>query len=216
MSTELIVDPHPLLLAGCLWATYPAPLGTLSLPAALAPLRAQGAGPMATDDRIKKAVRDLLRHGGFKPAGRSRPASEYLVRATADAPLVAINLAVDLCNIVSLHSGLPISVVDTDLTAPPLALRLCEPGATYVFNASGQEIALGGLIEIHDAAGPCAGPVKDSHRTKTHEGTTRTLSVIWGSRALAERTRAALDWYAALHAEAGVEVVAELREPAAD
>ena len=40
-------------------------------------------------------VRDLLRAGGFKPAGRSKPASEYLVRAAGEGKLAGINLVVD-------------------------------------------------------------------------------------------------------------------------
>ena len=52
-----------------------------------------------------------------------------------------------------------------------------------------------------DADGPCANAVKDSQRTKTHDGTRRTLSVVWGLAADPERTRAALDWYRALLGE---------------
>ena len=56
---------------------------------------------------------------------------------------------------------------------------------------------------LADAAGPCAGPVKDSHRTKTHARTRRTLSVIWGTRALPGRTAEALAWYRRLLADLG-------------
>ena len=60
----------------------------------------------------KLLVRNLLRHGGFKPSGRSKPASEYLISAVEKGRLGSINAAVDCCNVASLHSGLPISVVD--------------------------------------------------------------------------------------------------------
>ena len=62
----------------------------------------------------RKAGRDVLRNGKYKPTGRGKPAAEYLVRAAGEGKLGSINLAVDLCNVVSLHSGLPISVVDLD------------------------------------------------------------------------------------------------------
>jgi DNA/RNA-binding domain of Phe-tRNA-synthetase-like protein len=158
-------------------------------------LRAGVAAPMASDDAVRKAVRDLLRHGGYKPTGRGKPASEYLIAAAADGSLGSINLAVDACNAVSLHSGLPISVVDLDLSRAPFRIGIAKEGETYVFNASGQVIDLAGLVCLFDAEGPCANAVKDSQRTKTNAGTRRTLSVVWGTRALGARTAAAVAWY---------------------
>jgi len=152
---------------------------------------------------VRGAVRDLLRHGGFKPTGRSKPASEYLVRAVGEGALASINLAVDACNAVSLHSGLPISVVDLDRAAAPFSLAVAPPDATYVFNASGQVIDIAGLLCLCDRDGPCANAVKDAQRTKTHGETTRTLSVIWGTRALPGRAGAASRWYRSLLEAAG-------------
>ena len=41
--------------------------------------------PLQRVEQVRQDVRDLLRHGGYKPTGRGKPASEYLVRAaTAD------------------------------------------------------------------------------------------------------------------------------------
>lgn len=71
----------------------------------------EATAPFQPSDGVRKAVRDLLREGGFKPSGRSKPASEYL--AGVDS-LGGINPVVDACNAASLHSGLPISVVDLD------------------------------------------------------------------------------------------------------
>lgn len=147
------------------------------------------------DDRVRAAVRDLLRKGGFKPTGRSKPASEYLLRAAGDGTLAPINAAVDACNVASLHSGLPISVIDLDRATPPLRVDLPPPGTSYVFNAGGQVIDIGGLVSLWDAEGPCAGPVKDSQRTKTHAGTRRTLSVVWGTAALPGLAAATTAYY---------------------
>ena len=61
-----------------------------------------------------------------------------------------------------------------------------------------EEIDVSGLICLHDAIGPCANGVKDAQRTKTHAATERTLSVIWGARALGGRAAAAAAWYRAL------------------
>ena len=198
---------HPLLELGVLEATLPGPVGALETPprwtAALSPDADLGLTP----DGAKDPVRALLRHGGFKPAGRNKPASEYLASAAAkDGRVRSINVAVDACNVVSLHCGLPISVVDLDLLTPPLRVEVAAPDAEYVFNPSGQVLKLGGLLVLRDAHGPCANGVKDSQRTKTHPDTTRTLSLIWGTKALPGRTQRALDVYATLLREVGAEV----------
>ncbi len=189
-------DPHPLLEAATFVTDLPRPLGEIASPPALVGLLASTAPtPFTSDDAIREAVRALLRHGGFKPSGRSKPASEYLVRAAAEGGLRSINAAVDACNVVSLHSGLPISVVDLDLAKAPFRIGVAPAGTTYVFNPSGQTIDVAGLVMLFDAEGPCAGPVKDSQRTKTHAGTRRTLSVVWGTRDLAGRAERAAGWY---------------------
>jgi len=121
----------------------------------------------------------------------------------SEGALGAINAAVDTCNAVSLHSGLPISVIDLDRATPPLRLGVAKPGEKYVFNASGQEIDLGGLLCLFDAEGPSANGVKDAQRTKTHAGTRRTFTVVWGTRALAGRAGEAARWYRQLLEEAG-------------
>jgi DNA/RNA-binding domain of Phe-tRNA-synthetase-like protein len=195
----LHVEPHPLLEPAAFVTIFPTPLGDLPAPEAVRALLSPGAAaPLSADDAVRAAVRDLLRHGGYKPTGRGKPSSEYLVRAVAEGALGAINAAVDTCNAVSLHSGLPISVVDLDRARPPLRLAVAAAGDKYVFNASGQEIDLAGLLCLFDADGPCANAVKDAQRTKTHAGTTRTLSILWGTRALAGRAAKAAAWYRSL------------------
>ena len=109
----------------------------------------------------------------------------------------------DVCNIVSLHSGLPISVVDLGCTREPFRVGVAPPGASYVFNASGQSIDLGGLLCLFDAEGPCANAVKDAQRTKTGPETRGTLSLIWGSVQLPGRAAQAEAWYRALLSEQG-------------
>jgi DNA/RNA-binding domain of Phe-tRNA-synthetase-like protein len=148
-------------------------------------------------------VRDLLRQGGYKPTGRGKPASEYLVRAAGDGTLGSINAGVDACNAVSLHAGFPISVVDLDRARAPFHIAVAPAGASYVFNASGQEIDLGGLLCIFDADGPCANAVRDAQRTKTRAETRETLSVIWGCVGHEARLGAAERWYRELLADVG-------------
>jgi DNA/RNA-binding domain of Phe-tRNA-synthetase-like protein len=194
--TQLNVDPHPLLRAAAFTTTLPAPLGDLATPPALiGALRLEASAPLQRDEAVRGAVRDLLRHGGYKPTGRGKPASEYLVRAATEGTLGSINAAVDACNVVSLHSGLPISVVDLDRATAPFRIGIADEGTSYVFNASGQEIDVAGLLCLFDADGACANAVRDSQRTKTRAETRSTLSVVWGCAGFEERLAIADRWY---------------------
>ncbi|MEW5743624.1 MAG: phenylalanine--tRNA ligase beta subunit-related protein [Myxococcota bacterium] len=192
----LTLEPHPLAEVAAFTTTFPRPLGEMGASEALVALLKPGVqAPMSSSEEVRTAVRDLLRHGGYKPTGRGKPASEYLIRAVGEGALSSINAAVDACNVASLHSGLPISVVDLELTKPPFKVGLAAEGAAYVFNAGGQTIDVGGLLCLFDADGPCANAVKDSQRTKTTPRTTRTLSVVWGTSALPGRAAATARWY---------------------
>jgi DNA/RNA-binding domain of Phe-tRNA-synthetase-like protein len=200
----LLVTPHALLDLRAFETAFPRPLGEMPSPPELQALLTLGApAPLRSDDAVREAVRQLLRHGGFKPTGRSKPASEYLIRAVGEGRLTSINVAVDVCNVVSLHSGLPISVVDLDLARPPFRVEVAGAGASYVFNASGQSMDLGGLLCLGDADGPCANAVKDAQRTKTRPETRRTLSLVWGSTVLAGRAAQTERWYRTLLEQQG-------------
>jgi len=198
----LTVDHHPLLDLRAFVTTFPQPVSAMP-PLDVKAMLADSAAPLHSDDAVREAVRALLRRGGFKAAGRSKPASEYLLRAGREGTLSSINLAVDAGNIVSYHSGLPISVVDLDRVQEPLRVSIAPADAAYVFNASGQTIELAGLLCLCDASGPCANAVKDAQRTKTTPETRRTLSVIWGTRALPDHAAQVETWYRQLLAEQG-------------
>ncbi len=201
---ELGVAPHPLLRVRAFVTEFPAALGELGSDALHARYLVPGAAaPFTSSDAVRGAVRDLLRHGGYKPTGRGKPASEYLLRAVTEGALSPINVAVDACNAVSFHTGLPISVVDLDRARAPFRVAVAPERAAYVFNASGQEIDLSGLLCLFDAEGPCANAVKDAQRTKTSPATRRTLTVLWGAAALGELTAQAERWYRGLLADCG-------------
>jgi DNA/RNA-binding domain of Phe-tRNA-synthetase-like protein len=195
----LTVERHPLLDVRAFVTSFPRPLGQMPTPGeVLALLDLEAPAPLRSDHSVREAVRQLLRHDGFRPAGRSKPASEYLLKAVAEGRLASINFAVDVCNLVSLHSGLPLSVVDLDRSHEPFRVGVAPPGASYVFNAAGQTIDLQGLLCLFDADGPCANAVKDAHRTKTGPETRRTLSLVWGTVALPGRAGQTEAWYRAL------------------
>ena len=201
----LTVEPHPLLDLRAFVTTWPEPLGQLEAPPWLRQLASLDADvPFSPfDDGIKRTVRDLLRHGGFKPAGRSKPCSEYIRGVAARDRFPWINAAVDATNLAALHGCLPVSTVDIDLLELPLKVGIAAGGTRYVFNASGQEIDLSGLLCLFDAAGPCANSVKDAMRAKTTATSTRTITVIWGTTGLAGRAQALLDWHIDLNVRQG-------------
>lgn len=219
MSFQLRQLPHPHLHLVAWIARFPAPLAELAPSSALRNgLEADGAPtelPATELPSVQLAVRDALRGFGYKPTGRGKPASEYLQQALARGGLSSINAAVDACNAASLHSGLPISLIDLERAqGTELHVAVADAAASYVFNASGQHIELGGLPCLFDREGPCANAVKDSQRTKTHAGTRLTLSLIWGARAVAARTEQAAHHHAELLRSVGALLTPLAVEPA--
>ncbi len=184
------------------YADWPTALGSVAS-RRTETLAADFPAPVQASDAIRQAVRDALRQAGFKPSGRSKPASEYLRAAVEKLALDPIDAAVDACNGASLHGGLPISVLDLDRVTGALRVAIAAAEDAYVFNRSGQTIGLAGLCCLFDDVGPCGSPVKDSHRTKTTADTRRTVSVVWGSREFPLHTDAVMHWHAALLGDSG-------------
>ena len=197
MSTvDVSIAPYPSLDARVFVTEFPQSLGEIGTVSALEErLSLEASAPIERSEELRMAVRNLLRHEGYKPTGRGKPASEYLVKAGEKGILRSINAAVDACNVVSLHSGFPISVIDLDRATPPFSIKPASKDVRYIFNASGQEINVGGLLCLHDAEGPCANPVKDSQRTKTSDETIRTLNIVWGLSEHKKALDAAVAWY---------------------
>lgn len=193
---QIEVESHPILRPAAFATVFPAPLGTLNSPAWVMDLLSLDAeAPVQRDEAVRLRVRDMLRHWGHKPAGRGKPAAEYLVRAVGQGELSSINVAVDILNVVSLHSGFSIALVDLDVARPPFRVAPGPDDGSYVFNASGQEMSLKGLICLFDAAGPCGNPVKDAMRVKTTGETTRTLTIVWGAAGFEAQRDRAVEWY---------------------
>jgi len=191
MISVTIESPHPDLLVGIVESHRvrggPADAALDSeIGAALSRLKA--APP---SDTVKTAIRDLLRSGGYKPAGRGKPASEYLAQAAERGEFPRISHIVDALNLVSLESGLPISLLDAERVmdgTTALVVRLGRPGESYAFNAAGHEIQLDGLLTVARKEGSALGnPVKDSMLAKTTEFTTHTIAFVWASRRALEK-----------------------------
>lgn len=182
------------LAEGCAVATTP--------PALVAELEALAARRAAEDfppADIKDAVRGMLRAGGYKPAGRQKPASEYLAQAAREGRFPVINGPVDCNNLLSLETGLPISLLDLrafrdasgggmdtgGAAAVGATVRICGAGEAYIFNASGHEMDLEGLLCVCDAAGkPLGNPVKDSMAGKLRDDSVDLAGFIYAPASL--------------------------------
>jgi DNA/RNA-binding domain of Phe-tRNA-synthetase-like protein len=196
---DLRIEPHSSLRARAFTTSFGKSLAETYSPDWLVELLdLEAVAPVARSEELRGAVRDMLRQGGDKPTGRGKPASEYLVRTAQETGIRSINAAVDACNAVSLHSGFPISVIDSDRATPPFRIAVAPAGEKYVFNPTGQEIDVGGLVCLYDADGPVGNAVKDSQRTKTQVETCNTLSVIWGCAGFEGQLGLALNWYCGL------------------
>jgi DNA/RNA-binding domain of Phe-tRNA-synthetase-like protein len=162
--------------------------------------------PAVYPEPVRAAVRDVLRVGGYKPTGRGKPASELLLAMAQKEGLPRILNLVDVNNLASLESALPISIFDADRLGGDVAIRFGREGESYVFNASGHSMDLEGLPVV------CRGPerepvgnaVRDSMSCKVNAETRSVLAVLYGSRTLpvevlqraADRLRALLIDYA--------------------
>lgn len=124
----------------------------------------------------RKAMKAL----GTDPA-RYRISSERLLRRVVKGDgLPQVNLLVDLINVWSVVTGLPIGLYDADrLTGSELSFGAGRPGESYL-TLAGSELETAGKPVLRDGAGPCGSPLTDSQRTSTHEGTTRCLAVAFG------------------------------------
>ena len=99
MCLKILFDDHPSLDCICFVSEFPKGLEHHPTPASvLQYFGPDSSAPLSRSEEVRGAVRDLLRHGVFKPTGRSKPASEYLIKAVEKGwftPEKGINLAVD-------------------------------------------------------------------------------------------------------------------------
>jgi len=154
--------------------------------------------PLGTRQRVRK----MLRYGKYKPSGRSKPASEFLLRAALHDAFPLVNGPVDVNNAISLRSGLPASIFDAERSGRRLLLRRGRAGEAYVFNPSGQSIDLEDLLvvcrQVDGEWVPCGNPVRDSMATKIHASTREVVAVLY---APADEPRDSVRGWATRYAE---------------
>lgn len=132
--------------------------------------------------------RKLYHSLGIDPT-KDRPSSERLLRRVLRSkPLPKINKLVDAINLVSLRLQCPIGVYDWDAIAPPVLIRIGQPGEGYrgisLDPPSSDAVAenwvsVQGRLVLVDGEGPFGSPGHDSSRTRVTLGTVRALVVAW-------------------------------------
>ena len=136
------------------------------------------------EDDFRKACRDMMRNDSYKPTGRGKPASEYLLRTAHEGAFPRINSLVDINNYISLKYLVPISLWDTSkIDADSWLFRLGKEDEDFIFNPSGQTLALKDLITgfavKNGIESPIVTPVKDCQQTKTGEETRNVAVAIY-------------------------------------
>lgn len=172
--------------AALVWAAgLPACPKTVSMSPYLSGLlkRVCAEGENFLDPERKAAVRNMLRFGKYKPSGRSKPSSEYLLGAALHGDFPLVNGPVDANNAVSLEWGYPASIFDVELSGNTLLMRRGLAGESYIFNPSGQSIDLQDLLCVCRRDGnswlPCGNPVKDAMATKICDSTRGVAAVVY-------------------------------------
>jgi DNA/RNA-binding domain of Phe-tRNA-synthetase-like protein len=114
---------------------------------------------------------------GKDPARYRGSAEALLRRVIAGKGLPQINVVVDVINLVSVESRLPIGLYDLEHVSGDIVFRAGRAGETYK-GIGKYDLNLEGLPVFCDAAGPHGSPTSDSERTMVTGGTKRVLAVI--------------------------------------
>jgi DNA/RNA-binding domain of Phe-tRNA-synthetase-like protein len=124
----------------------------------------------------------LATRAGYKALGkdpaRYRGSAEALLRRIiAGKGLPQINSVVDIINLVSVESRLPIGLYDLAHVQGDVVFRAGRAGETYK-GIGKYDLNLEGLPVFCDALGPHGSPTSDSERTMVTSSTREVLAVI--------------------------------------
>src|SRR5216683_754971 len=141
------------------------------------------------------AARAAYKALGKDPA-RYRGSAEALLRRVVQGKgLPLINNVVDIINLVSVESLLPLGLYDLERVREPIVFRAGRSGETYK-GIGKYDLNLEGLPVFCDALGPFGSPTSDSERTMVTAAAKKILLVIisFGGRQDIERwTARAMD-----------------------
>jgi DNA/RNA-binding domain of Phe-tRNA-synthetase-like protein len=123
------------------------------------------------------ATRASYKALGKDPARYRGSAEALLRRVIAGKGLPRINAVVDIVNLVSIESRLPIGLYDLAHVSGDIVFRAGRAGETYK-GIGKYDLNLEGLPVFCDAVGPHGSPTSDSERTMVTSETRHVLAVI--------------------------------------
>ena len=124
-----------------------------------------------------EATRRAYKALGKDPARYRGSAEALLRRVIAGKGLPRINNVVDIINLVSAESRLPIGLYDLRHVNGDIVFRAGRTGETYK-GIGKYDLNLEGLPVFCDAVGPHGSPTSDSERTMVTEATKSVLGII--------------------------------------
>jgi DNA/RNA-binding domain of Phe-tRNA-synthetase-like protein len=151
-------------------------------------------------ETVRKAYKSL----GKDPARYRGSAEALLRRIVAGKGFPQINVVVDVINLVSVESRLPIGLYDLAHVTGEIVFRAGRAGETYK-GIGKYDLNLEGLPVFCDATGPHGSPTSDSERTMVTAATKQVLGILisfGGAEGLerwAQRMSALLTQHAAGH-----------------
>jgi DNA/RNA-binding domain of Phe-tRNA-synthetase-like protein len=123
------------------------------------------------------ATRAAYKALGKDPARYRGSAEALLRRVIAGKGLPQINAVVDIINLVSVESRLPIGLYDLAHVSGDIVFRAGRAGETYK-GIGKYDLNLEGLPLFCDALGPHGSPTSDSERTMVTSKTKQVLAII--------------------------------------
>jgi DNA/RNA-binding domain of Phe-tRNA-synthetase-like protein len=123
------------------------------------------------------ATRAAYKALGKDPARYRGSAEALLRRVIVGKGLPRINAVVDIINLVSVESRLPIGLYDLAHVSGDIVFRTGRAGETYK-GIGKYDLNLEGLPVFCDALGPHGSPTSDSERTMVTSDTKNVLAVI--------------------------------------
>ncbi len=124
-----------------------------------------------------ETVRKAYKSVGKDPARYRGSAEALLRRIVAGKGFPQINVVVDVINLVSVESRLPIGLYDLAHVTGEIIFRAGRAGETYK-GIGKYDLNLEGLPIFCDAAGPHGSPTSDSERTMVTGATKNVLGII--------------------------------------
>lgn len=131
---------------------------------------------------VLESPRILATRAGYKALGkdpaRYRGSAEALLRRLLSGKsFPQINAVVDIINLVSVESRLPIGLYDLDNVKGSIVFRAGRSGETYK-GIGKYDLNLEDLPVFADEAGPHGSPTSDSERTMVTPATTRVAAIL--------------------------------------